>query len=103
MWQDGGEDAPPGLSDLPTPQGAFSIRTTGAMRVRANNPEDGPERVPGGEVLTWRIGPRTTKAPTALIALARRGLARRNTAPAARMVRRRGRSFWLFRTPGALL
>lgn len=72
MGPGGGENAAPGLSDIPTPEGTFTIRTTGAMRVRANNTEDGPEPVPGGEVLTWRITPRTTQVPTALIDLARR-------------------------------
>jgi len=68
----GGETAAPGLADLPTPDGTFTIRTTGAMRVRDNNTADGPERVPGGEVLTWRVTARTTQPPSALIDLARR-------------------------------
>ena len=67
-----GENAPPGLSDLPMPEGTFTIRTTGAMRVRANNTADGPEPVPGGEVLTWRVTARTPQPPSALIDLARR-------------------------------
>jgi hypothetical protein len=59
------------MADFPAPDGTFTIRTTAAMRVRANNTEDGPERTPEGEVLAWRITPRTTQMPTALIDLTR--------------------------------
>jgi hypothetical protein len=56
-----------------TPQidGTFTIRTTGAMRILANNTDEGPEHTADGEVLTWRIMPRTKQFPTALIDLER--------------------------------
>jgi hypothetical protein len=39
------------------------------MRILANNTDEGAERATaGGEVLRWNISPRTTQAPTALIA-----------------------------------
>ena len=56
---------------MPKLEGTFTIRTTGAMRVRANNTDEGPAPTTSGEVLTWQITPRTTQMPTALIELAR--------------------------------
>lgn len=56
---------------MPKLEGTFTIRTSGAMRVRANNTDEGPEAATTGEVLTWRITPRTTQMPTALIELPR--------------------------------
>jgi predicted lipid-binding transport protein (Tim44 family) len=56
---------------MPKLEGTFTIRTSGAMRVRANNTDEGPVATTAGEVLTWRITPRTTQMPTALIELPR--------------------------------
>ena len=56
---------------MPRLEGTFTIRTTGAMRVRANNTDEGPAATATGEVLTWQITPRTTQMPTALIELPR--------------------------------
>lgn len=56
---------------MPTLEGTFTIRTSGPLRVRANNTDEGPEPTTTGEVLTWRITPRTTQMPTALIELPR--------------------------------
>jgi hypothetical protein len=56
---------------MPKLEGTFTIRTSGAMRVRANNTDEGPVATTAGEVLIWRITPRTTQMPTALIELPR--------------------------------
>lgn len=56
---------------MPKLEGTFTIRTTGAMRVRANNTDDGPEQLTSGELLTWQITPRVTQVPTALIDMSR--------------------------------
>jgi hypothetical protein len=49
--------------------GTFTVRTAPGMRILANNTDEGPEAAsPGGEMLRWTISPRTTQAPTALIA-----------------------------------
>ncbi|MFN3991154.1 MAG: hypothetical protein ACK4IS_12950 [Erythrobacter sp.] len=61
-------EAMPGMPKL---EGTFTIRTTSAMRVRANNTDEGPETTTAGETLTWRINARTTQMPTALIELPR--------------------------------
>ncbi len=60
-----------GMSGVPKLEGTFTIRTTGAMRVRANNTDEGPEATTSGEVLTWQVTSRTAQMPTALIELAR--------------------------------
>lgn len=59
------------MPKLPVLEGIFTIRTTGPMTIRANNTDDGPEATTTGEVLTWKISPRTNQGPTALINLAR--------------------------------
>ena len=59
------------IPTMPKLDGTFTIRTIGAMRVRANNTDEGPAATATGEVLTWQITPRTTQMPTALIELAR--------------------------------
>ncbi len=61
-------EAMPGVPQL---EGTFTIRTSGAMRVRANNTDEGPEATTTGEVLTWKVDARTTQIPTALIDLGR--------------------------------
>lgn len=58
------------MPGVPMIDGTFTVRTTGAMRVLANNTDEGPETTTSGEALTWRISTRTAQAPTALIALA---------------------------------
>jgi hypothetical protein len=67
-----GEVSGPGNENSNAPQidGTFTIRTTGAMRILANNTDEGPVRTSTGEVLTWQITPRTKVFPTALIDLA---------------------------------
>lgn len=57
------------MPNFPTIEGTFSILTKGGMQIRANNTDEGANPTPDGEVLTWNISPRTTAAPTALIAL----------------------------------
>lgn len=57
------------MPQMPKLEGTFTIRTTGTMRVRANNTDEGPEATTTGEVLTWRVDARTTQMPTALIEL----------------------------------
>lgn len=59
-----GEDMPA----LPQIDGTFRIITDG--QILSNNTEEGPVSRPGGQVLEWKITPRTTAAPMALIALA---------------------------------
>lgn len=52
---------------LPRIDGTFRIVTDG--QVLSNNTEDGPVAGPSGQVLEWKVTPRTTVAPMALIAL----------------------------------
>jgi len=59
------------MPNIPQIDGTFTIRTTGKMTIRANNTDNGPEATTTGEVLTWRISPRTNQVPTALIDLGR--------------------------------
>ncbi|MGY6552493.1 MAG: hypothetical protein ACXIT4_11470 [Erythrobacter sp.] len=54
---------------IPVPEGVFIIRTSGNMKIRANNTDEGAERTATGEVLTWKISGRTAQMPTALIEL----------------------------------
>ena len=62
-------EAPPPIPGLPVLEGTFTIRTAPGMRILANNTDEGAEpATAGGEVLRWSISPRTTQAPTALIA-----------------------------------
>jgi len=66
--EDGGEPEMP-IPGLPVLDGTFTVRTAPGMRILANNTDEGPEAAsPGGEMLRWTISPRTTQAPTALIA-----------------------------------
>ncbi len=54
---------------MPVLDGTFTIRTAPGMRILANNTDEGAEAATaGGEVLRWTISPRTSAAPTALIA-----------------------------------
>lgn len=63
----GGTQQP--IPGLPVLEGTFTIRTAPGMRILANNTDEGAEpATAGGEVLRWSISPRTTQAPTALIA-----------------------------------
>lgn len=57
------------MPNIPTIEGTFTIVTTGAMKIRANNTDEGANPTPTGEMLTWDISPRTKAAPTALIDL----------------------------------
>lgn len=70
MKNNGGDgQAIPGV---PVIDGTFTVRAGSGMRILANNTDEGPEAATGGgEVLTWQISPRTTQAPTTLIAAAR--------------------------------
>ena len=64
-----GSGAAPEIPGMPVLEGTFTIRTAPGMRILANNTDEGPEAAQGGgEVLRWSISPRTTQAPTALIA-----------------------------------
>lgn len=72
MGSDGGPDsegADQPMPDFPVIEGTFTIVTTGAMQIRANNTDEGANPTPTGEVLIWDISPRTKAAPTALIDL----------------------------------
>lgn len=60
-------DAVPGV---PVIDGTFIIRTGAGMRILANNTDEGPLADAAGQTLSWRISPRTSQAPTALIAAA---------------------------------
>ncbi|MBU7579721.1 MAG: hypothetical protein KAF27_04520 [Porphyrobacter sp.] len=57
---------------IPGMEGTFTVRAAPGMRVLANNTDEGPAPETSGEVLVWKISPRTTQAPTALIAAAGR-------------------------------
>ncbi|MEM6856564.1 MAG: hypothetical protein AAF559_01725 [Pseudomonadota bacterium] len=57
------------MPNIPTIEGTFTIVTTGAMNIRANNTDEGANPTPKGETLTWDISPRTKATPTALIDL----------------------------------
>lgn len=59
----GGEDAP----DMPRIDGAFTIRTDGA--ILANNTDEGPRPDASGQKLDWRILPQGAAAPMALVRL----------------------------------
>lgn len=65
--ENGGEA--PQIPGVPVLDGTFTIRTAPGMKVLANNTDEGPEAATaGGEALVWKISPRTSAAPTALIA-----------------------------------
>lgn len=66
----------PGLGAMPTDKdkggapvldGAFTLRTDG--EVLANNTDEGAQADPAGKRLSWKVSPRTTAAPTALVRL----------------------------------
>ena len=62
----------PAIPGLPVIDGTFTVRAAAGMRILANNTDEGPDMATdGSEVLIWQISPRTTQAPTALIATAR--------------------------------
>ncbi len=63
-----GESTLPGI---PMIDGTFTVRAAPGMRILANNTDEGPQAGTAGEVLVWQITPRTSQAPTALIATAR--------------------------------
>lgn len=63
-----GGSAPP---ELPAMDGTFTITTTSAMTIRANNTDEGAARTPTGEKLVWEIDTATKAAPTALIDVSR--------------------------------
>jgi hypothetical protein len=57
------------IPGMPVLDGTFSVRTAPGMRILANNTDEGAGKATdGGEVLVWKISPRTSAAPTALIA-----------------------------------
>lgn len=62
-------DTAAGPPNMPMMDGTFRIVTNG--RILANNTDEGPEAISGGEVLEWAISPRTAQAPTALIDMSR--------------------------------
>lgn len=57
-----------GVPGLPQLEGTFTFTTD--AEVLANNTDEGPQVVPGGQKLEWKVSPRTTNAPTALVRLA---------------------------------
>ncbi|MEM9310554.1 MAG: hypothetical protein AAGA34_03830 [Pseudomonadota bacterium] len=63
-----GDEGEP-MPNIPTIDGTFTIMTTGAMDIRANNTDEGANPTPSGEALTWDISTRTKASPTALIDL----------------------------------
>lgn len=62
--KDGKDDG--GLK-LPELNGTLVLTTDGA--ILANNTDEGPVTGPGGQRLEWKVTPRTTAAPTALVRL----------------------------------
>lgn len=56
------------LKGIPTMEGTFTVRAAPGMRILANNTDEGPVAGTSGETLAWKISPRTTQTPTALIA-----------------------------------
>ena len=58
-----GDAMPP----IPEMDGTFRIVTDG--RILANNTDEGPSSGSGGQVLEWKVNPRTQAAPMALIQL----------------------------------
>ncbi len=54
-----------GKTDVPVIDGVFTLRTDG--EVLANNTDEGAQADPAGKRLDWKVSPRTTAAPTALI------------------------------------
>jgi hypothetical protein len=63
--QDSSGDSAPAAPKL---DGIFTVVTDG--EILANNTDEGPRTTPQGKVLEWKITPRTSAAPTALIRMA---------------------------------
>lgn len=59
------------LPGIPQIDGTFTVHVGAGMRILANNTDEGPVIGTAGEMLSWRITPRTAQAPTALIATTR--------------------------------
>lgn len=57
----------PDLPKMPELDGTFRIVTD--ARILANNTDEGPAETPQGQVLEWKVNPRTQAPPMALIAL----------------------------------
>ena len=55
------------IPGIPMIDGTFTVRAAPGMRILANNTDEGPAADAAGEVLVWKISPRTTQAPTALV------------------------------------
>ena len=66
MMQGMGADkaTPLGMPEL---DGSFAIVTDG--EILANNTDEGPAPFTTGQMLEWKISPRTAAAPTALVRL----------------------------------
>lgn len=56
------------IPGVPQIDGTFTVRAAPGMRILANNTDEGPIAGTAGEMLVWQVNPRTTQAPTALIA-----------------------------------
>jgi len=67
MANDKDKDEDGDAAGVPQLDGAFAIVTDG--EILANNTDEGPQAGTTGRRLTWKITPRTTAAPTALIRL----------------------------------
>lgn len=52
---------------MPLPEGVFTLTTD--ARVLSNNTDEGPQRVPDGQRLVWKVSPGSTSAPMALLKL----------------------------------
>ena len=64
-----GAGAGPDLKGLPEIDGTLTLTTDGG--ILANNTDEGPATDPRGQRLVWKINPRNTAAPMALIQLAK--------------------------------
>ena len=63
---DGAEGAEKGdMPRFPQLDGDFTLTTDGT--ILANNTDEGPQAIPAGQRLNWKVNPRTTAAPTALV------------------------------------
>ena len=63
-----GEDGKDEMPNLPQLDGTFTLITD--AEVLANNTDEGPQVVPTGKKLEWKVTQRTGTAPTALVKLA---------------------------------
>ena len=57
------------LKAMPRIDGTFTVRAASGMRILANNTDEGPVAGTTGQRLEWKVTPRTTSAPTALVRL----------------------------------